>query len=95
MISENQAPQNLHKNESIKSASNFLRGTILEGLSDLTTGNISADDAQLTKFHGIYVQDDRDVRSERRKQKLDKAYSFMARVGIPGCLQCRSMDCDG
>lgn len=84
MISENQAPQNLHKNESIKSASNFLRGTILEGLSDLTTGNISADDAQLTKFHGIYVQDDRDVRSERRKQKLDKAYSFMARVGIPG-----------
>ncbi len=84
MISENQAPQNLHKNESIKSASNFLRGTILEGLSDLTSGDISADDSQLTKFHGIYLQDDRDVRSERRKQKLDKAYSFMARVGIPG-----------
>jgi sulfite reductase (NADPH) hemoprotein beta-component len=84
MISESQTPQNLHKNESIKSQSNFLRGTILEGLSDLTSGDISADDAQLTKFHGIYLQDDRDVRSERRKQKLDKAYSFMARVGIPG-----------
>jgi sulfite reductase (NADPH) hemoprotein beta-component len=84
MISESQSTQNLHKNESIKSGSNFLRGTILEGLSDLTTGDISADDTQLTKFHGIYQQDDRDVRSERRKQKLDKAYSFMARVGIPG-----------
>ena len=84
MISDSQAPENLHKNEGIKSRSNFLRGTILEGLEAAATGSISADDQQLTKFHGIYQQDDRDVRSERRKHKLDKAYSFMARIGLPG-----------
>ena len=74
----------LHKNEGIKEASNFLRGTLAEALADPTTGNIGADDAQLTKFHGIYLQDDRDERSERRKKKLDKAYSFMIRVRVPG-----------
>ena len=54
---------------------------ILEGLADSSTGSISADDQQLTKFHGLYQQDDRDVRNERRKHKLDKAYSFLARIG--------------
>jgi len=84
MISESQAPQKLHKNEGIKKDSNYLRGTILEGLNDMSTGSLSADDQQLTKFHGIYQQDDRDVRNERRRQKLDKAYTFMARIGLPG-----------
>lgn len=86
MISESEAPKKLHKNESLKEASNYLRGTILEGLADVSTGAISADDQQITKFHGIYLQDDRDVRSERRKQKLEKAYGFMARIGMPGGL---------
>ncbi len=84
MISESQAPQKLHKNEGIKKDSNYLRGTILEGLNDVSTGSLSAEDQQLTKFHGIYQQDDRDVRSERRRKKLDKAYTFMARIGLPG-----------
>jgi sulfite reductase (NADPH) hemoprotein beta-component len=84
MISDSQTPQKLHKNEGIKERSNYLRGTILEGLADVSTGSISADDQQLTKFHGVYQQDDRDVRSERRKHKLDKAYSFLARIGLPG-----------
>ena len=84
MISESQAPQKLHKNESIKEKSDYLRGTILDGLTDRSTGSISADDQQLTKFHGIYQQDDRDVRNERRKQKLDKAYAFLARICLPG-----------
>lgn len=74
------------KNEGIKERSGYLRGTICEGLADMTRGDLSADDTQLTKFHGIYQQDDRDVRSERRKQKLDKAYSFMIRVRVPGGL---------
>lgn len=74
----------LSKNESIKEGSGFLRGTILEGLADVSTGALSDADTQLTKFHGIYQQDDRDVRNERRKQKLDKAYSFMVRVRVPG-----------
>lgn len=73
-----------HKNESIKTESAYLRGTIAEGLSNAAHGDLSADDQQLTKFHGIYQQDDRDVRSERRKQKLDKAYSFMVRIRLAG-----------
>ncbi|KAJ3475170.1 hypothetical protein NLG97_g9553 [Lecanicillium saksenae] len=71
-------------NEDIKLASNFLRGTILEGLADPTTGAISAADQQLTKFHGTYMQDDRDVRDERKAQGLEPAYSFMIRCRLPG-----------
>ncbi|ADE53649.1 NADPH-dependent assimilatory sulfite reductase hemoprotein subunit [Coraliomargarita akajimensis] len=84
MISDTEAPQQLHKNEGIKTNSDYLRGTILESLADTSTGAIAADDQQLTKFHGLYQQDDRDVRNERRKQKLDKAYSFLCRIGVPG-----------
>ncbi|MFP4351509.1 MAG: NADPH-dependent assimilatory sulfite reductase hemoprotein subunit [Puniceicoccaceae bacterium] len=73
-----------HQNESIKEESRLLRGTILEGLADEMTGSISPDDTQLTKFHGIYQQDDRDVRAERRRKKLEKAFSFMIRVRVPG-----------
>ena len=72
------------KNELIKESSRLLRGTIAEGLADVSTGAISEDDAQLTKFHGTYMQDDRDLRPERAKKKLEKAYSFMIRVRLPG-----------
>ncbi|KAJ5194932.1 Sulfite reductase subunit beta [Penicillium cinerascens] len=71
-------------NEDIKIQSNFLRGTIAEGLLDESTGAISASDAQLTKFHGTYMQDDRDVRDERKAQGLEPAYSFMIRCRLPG-----------
>jgi sulfite reductase (NADPH) hemoprotein beta-component len=71
-------------NEYIKASSNYLRGTIIEGLQDYVTGSISAKDQQLLKFHGIYQQDDRDVRMERKKQKLEPAYGFMIRVRVPG-----------
>ncbi len=74
----------LSANEGIKTRSNYLRGDLAEDLADLTRGNISADNEQLIKFHGSYMQDDRDIRSERRVQKLDKAYSFMIRVRVPG-----------
>ena len=70
--------------EGIKEASDYLRGTILEGLADDTTGAIAKSDTQLTKFHGIYQQDDRDLRRERRQQKLEKAFSFMVRIRNPG-----------
>jgi sulfite reductase (NADPH) hemoprotein beta-component len=72
------------KNEGIKDASHYLRGTILEGLADASTGAVSEDDSQLLKFHGTYLQDDRDLRNERRKQKLEKAFIFMVRVRVPG-----------
>jgi sulfite reductase (NADPH) hemoprotein beta-component len=72
------------KNEQIKEASRFLRGGIADGLSRGETGAIAEDDAQLTKFHGTYLQDDRDLRSERRRKKLEQAYAFMIRVRVPG-----------
>ncbi|KAF2216854.1 hypothetical protein CERZMDRAFT_64263 [Cercospora zeae-maydis SCOH1-5] len=71
-------------NEDIKIGSNFLRGTIVEGLEDQSTGAISAADQQLTKFHGTYMQDDRDLRDERKAQGLEPAYSFMIRCRLPG-----------
>jgi sulfite reductase (NADPH) hemoprotein beta-component len=74
----------LSANEEIKTRSNYLRGTIAEGLADSSTGALSADDQQLLKFHGTYQQDDRDLRAERRKHKLEKAYSFMIRIRVPG-----------
>ena len=74
----------LAKNENIKQASNLLRGTIVEGLLDDSTGALAADDTQLTKFHGIYQQDDRDLRGERRMAKQERAYQFMTRIRIPG-----------
>jgi len=74
----------LSANEGIKTRSNYLRGTIAEGLTDLSTGSLTEDDQQLLKFHGTYQQDDRDTRATRRKHKLDKAYSFMIRIRVPG-----------
>ena len=74
----------LAKNETIKVNSNFLRGTIAGGLLDDSTGALAADDTQLTKFHGIYQQDDRDLRGERRMAKQERAYQFMTRIRIPG-----------
>ena len=69
-------------NEDIKMGSNFLRGTIVEGLNDPSTGAISASDQQLTKFHGTYMQDDRDLRDERKAQGLEPAYMFMIRCRL-------------
>ncbi|KAL8689370.1 MAG: hypothetical protein Q9218_004948 [Villophora microphyllina] len=71
-------------NEDIKIQSNFLRGTIAEGLADTSTGAISASDQQLTKFHGTYMQDDRDLRDERKAQGLEPAYAFMIRCRLNG-----------
>lgn len=71
-------------NEDMKAASNYLRGTIEEGLADTSTGAISASDQQLTKFHGTYMQDDRDLRDQRKAQGLEPAYSFMIRCRLPG-----------
>lgn len=71
-------------NEDIKIQSNFLRGTIAEGLEDPSTGAIAASDQQLTKFHGTYMQDDRDLREERKAQGLEPAYSFMIRCRLNG-----------
>lgn len=70
--------------ETIKQESRFLRGGIAEGLADPVTGAISEDDGKLIKFHGTYQQDNRDIRDERRRQKLEPAYSFMVRARLAG-----------
>lgn len=72
--------------ERIKDSSRHLRGTLAESLADVTRGELADDDTHLSKFHGIYQQDDRDLRSERKRQKLAPAYRFMIRARIPGGL---------
>ena len=81
------SPEELKKRvevERIKDASHYLRGTLVESLADPITGALADSDTQLSKFHGIYQQDDRDLREERRKQKLEPHYQFMVRVRVPG-----------
>ena len=77
--------ENLSAVEIIKIKSDGLRGTLKESISlDNHTGNVREGDEALVKFHGMYVQDDRDRREERAAKKLDKLYSFMIRLRIPG-----------
>jgi len=70
--------------ERIKDASNYLRGTLVKSLQDPLTGALAEDDTQLSKYHGIYQQDDRDLRDERRRQKLEPHYQFLVRIRVPG-----------
>ena len=70
--------------ERIKKQSEGLRGTLKESLLDEHTGAIREDDQALVKFHGMYLQDDRDRREERAAKKLDRLYSFMVRLRLPG-----------
>jgi sulfite reductase (NADPH) hemoprotein beta-component len=69
--------------EIIKAGSRHLRGTLAESLVEPLSGAIADDDTQVSKFHGIYQQDDRDIRSERKRQRLEPAYSFMIRARVP------------
>jgi sulfite reductase (NADPH) hemoprotein beta-component len=71
-------------NEGIKAESRLLRGTIAEDLADGSTGAISESNSQLTKFHGLYLQDDRDQRAALKKAGKEKAFGFMLRVRLPG-----------
>lgn len=70
--------------ERIKTKSDGLRGTLLESLDDHLTGAIREDDQILIKHHGMYQQDDRDLREERSIKKLEWLYSFMIRLRLPG-----------
>ncbi|MDP4525765.1 assimilatory sulfite reductase (NADPH) hemoprotein subunit [Bacillus halotolerans] len=70
--------------ERIKEESDYLRGTLKEVMLDRISAGIPDDDNRLMKHHGSYLQDDRDLRNERQKQKLEPAYQFMLRVRMPG-----------
>lgn len=73
-----------HSVEDIKSESKRLRGSLLDSLADPVTGSLRESDQTLIKYHGSYQQDDRDIRDERRRQKLEPAYQFMIRTRTPG-----------
>jgi len=75
---------NLSAIEKIKVASDGLRGSIQQSLLDEITGAIREDDTAVIKFHGMYQQDDRDRREERAEKKLDRLYTFMIRLRLPG-----------
>ncbi len=81
MAKESQQPSGV---ERIKKESRGLRGSIVESLGDAITGQVREDDQQVVKFHGMYQQDDRDRREERELKKLDRLYSFMIRLRLPG-----------
>ena len=83
-MSLNQDKSKLSEVEHIKERSQYLQGTIQESLKDELTGNLYAQDQQLIKFHGSYVQSDRELDKERKAQKLEPLYSFMIRVRVPG-----------
>ncbi|WP_261857513.1 assimilatory sulfite reductase (NADPH) hemoprotein subunit [Photobacterium sanguinicancri] len=76
--------QKLADNERLKRESNFLRGTIVEDLANPVTGAFQGDNFQLIRFHGMYQQDDRDIRAERAKQKLEPLQNVMLRARMPG-----------
>ncbi len=81
-MAENNQP--LSSTERMKMASDSLRGTFVESLANEITGSINEDDIALVRFHGMYVQDDRDRRDERAEKKLERLYSFMIRLRLTG-----------
>ncbi|MBY0427624.1 MAG: NADPH-dependent assimilatory sulfite reductase hemoprotein subunit, partial [Alphaproteobacteria bacterium] len=70
--------------EAIKLKSRGLRGSLVQNFDNAVTGAITADDQTVIKFHGSYMQDDRDRRAERELKKLEWAYSYMIRLRLPG-----------
>lgn len=83
-MSEQQLKSKLSDNERLKRESNFLRGTIVQDLQDGLTGGFNGDNFQLIRFHGMYQQDDRDLRAERAEAKLEPLISMMLRCRLPG-----------
>ncbi|MCG6116974.1 MAG: assimilatory sulfite reductase (NADPH) hemoprotein subunit [Aquimonas sp.] len=73
-----------HSVEDIKRDSRGLRGTVEDSLADPVTGALRDSDQLVLKYHGSYQQDDRDIREERRRAKLEPAHSFMIRTRTPG-----------
>jgi len=76
--------KNLPLLERVKVEGDALRGTIAESIKDELTGAMREEDTLLMKFHGMYQQDDRDRREERAQKKLERLYSFMIRLRMPG-----------
>lgn len=54
--------------EEIKEKSRFLRGDLVESFQEPLSASIPDDQTKLLKFHGSYMQDDRDLRNERKSR---------------------------
>ena len=76
--------EKLSDNERLKGESERLRGTITDDLANPLTGGFEGDNFQLIRFHGMYQQDDRDIRAQRAAQKLEPLLTVMLRVRLPG-----------
>ena len=74
----------LADNERLKDESNYLRGTITGDLSDEMSGGFHGDNFQLIRFHGMYAQDDRDIRPDLVARKLEPRKNVMLRCRLPG-----------
>ncbi|MDA3977532.1 assimilatory sulfite reductase (NADPH) hemoprotein subunit [Gallibacterium sp. AGMB14963] len=74
----------LADNEHLKGESDYLHGTIAADLNEQLTGGFNKDNFQLIRFHGMYEQDDRDIRAERQAQKLEPNKNVMLRCRLPG-----------
>ena len=70
--------------EEIKERSHYLSEGVAEEVFDPHTDHVDDATYQLLKFSGMYQQDDRDLRKQRRQEGRDKAYSFMLRSRAPG-----------
>ncbi|MBE7159450.1 MAG: sulfite reductase, partial [Rhodospirillales bacterium] len=84
MSNDPSAPKPVVANETVKAASHHLRGHLAADMADTSTGAISEDSGQLSKFHGLYLQDNRDLRNALKKAGKEKAFAFMLRVRLPG-----------
>jgi sulfite reductase (NADPH) hemoprotein beta-component len=84
MDNHSQIEEEVSPEEHLKENSHYLRGRIVEGLTNRLTGSLSSDDVKILKFHGSYQQQDRDLEKERKKQKLEPLYQFMVRVRAAG-----------
>ncbi|VAX77107.1 Sulfite reductase [NADPH] hemoprotein beta-component [Serratia symbiotica] len=70
--------------ERMKKESHYLRGSIVKDLKNGLTGGFTGDNVLLIRFHGMYQQDDRDIRVERTEQKLEPRHAMMLRCRLPG-----------
>lgn len=71
-------------NEAIKTDSNYLRGTVVQSLGNVLTGAVTEKDTHIIKFHGLYQQDNRDIRQQRKEMLLEPYFNFMLRARLPG-----------
>jgi len=84
------------KVEAIKLASQYLQTLVAEELHD-GSSRFTEEAATILKFHGSYQQDDRDLRSQLKREGKEKAHQFMVRVRIVGgrLNAAQYLACDG